>query len=79
MTPINLAAKLSTFTSHWSPRIVGSRNGKDLKVVQVRDGFVGHDHPDTDAAFMMRAVFPSAKFLRRNLQNSSKSFGPDLT
>jgi mannose-6-phosphate isomerase-like protein (cupin superfamily) len=51
--PINLAEKLSTFTTHWSPRIVGSFNGHDLMVVKVLGEFVWHDHPDTDDFFMV--------------------------
>lgn len=53
MHPINLAEKLSTFTAHWSPRIVGSFNGHDLMVVKVLGEFVWHDHPDTDDFFMV--------------------------
>ena len=53
MTPINLAEKLSAFTDHWSPRIVGSFNGHDLMVVKVLGEFVWHDHPDTDDFFLV--------------------------
>ncbi len=53
MQPINLAAKLATFTAHWSPRIVGHFNGHDLMVVKVLGEFVWHDHPDTDDFFMV--------------------------
>ena len=53
MTPINLAEKLSTFTTHWSPRIVGQFNGHDLMVVKVLGEFVWHNHPDTDDFFMV--------------------------
>lgn len=53
MQPINLAEKLNTFTTHWSPRIVGAFNGHDLMVVKVLGDFVWHDHPDTDDFFMV--------------------------
>lgn len=53
MTPINLAEKLSAFTAHWSPRIVGAFNGHDLMVVKVQGEFVWHDHRDTDDFFMV--------------------------
>lgn len=53
MQPINLAEKLSTFSTHWSPRIVGSFNGHDLMVVKVLGEFTWHDHPDTDDFFMV--------------------------
>lgn len=49
--PINLAEKLSTFSEHWSPKIVGSFNGHDLMVVKVKGEFVWHSHPDTDDFF----------------------------
>jgi hypothetical protein len=45
MKPINLAEKLSRFTNHWSPRIVGAFNGHDLMVVKVMGEFNWHDHP----------------------------------
>lgn len=53
MTPINLAEKLSTFSTHWSPKIVGHFNGHDLMVVKVLGEFVWHDHPETDDFFMV--------------------------
>ena len=53
MTPINLAAKLGTFTAHWQPHVVGQFNGHDLMVVKVLGAFVWHDHLDTDDFFMV--------------------------
>ncbi len=53
MHVVNLAEKLSTFTQHWSPRIVGAFNGHDLMVVKVQGDFVWHDHPDTDDFFLV--------------------------
>ena len=53
MHPINLAEKLSTFATHWSPKIVGSFNGHDLMVVKVLGEFVWHDLPETDDFFMV--------------------------
>lgn len=51
--PINLAEKLSTFSEHWSPKIVGSFNGHDLMVVRAKGAFVWHSHPDTDDFFLV--------------------------
>jgi mannose-6-phosphate isomerase-like protein (cupin superfamily) len=50
---INLAEKLSLFSEHWSPKIVGSYNGNDLIVVKVKGEFVWHSHPDTDDFFLV--------------------------
>jgi len=44
LQPINLAAKLSTFSEHWQPRVVGQYNGNDLMVVKVKGEFVWHQH-----------------------------------
>ena len=50
---INLAAKLDSFTEHWSPRTVGLFNGHDLMVVKVKGEFVWHSHADTDDFFLV--------------------------
>ena len=55
MTPINLAAKLASFTETFSPKIVGQFNGHDLMVVKIHGDFVWHSHPDTDDFFMVLA------------------------
>jgi mannose-6-phosphate isomerase-like protein (cupin superfamily) len=55
MTPhkINLAEKLGTFADHWNPRVVGTYNGNDLRVVKVEGEFVWHSHSDTDELFLV--------------------------
>lgn len=50
---INLADKLSLFSEHWKPKIVGSFNGHDLLVVKVKGEFNWHSHADTDDFFMV--------------------------
>ena len=52
-TSINLAKKLSSFSEHWSPKIVGDYNGNDLLVVKLKGEFVWHSHADTDDFFMV--------------------------
>ncbi|MBY0401273.1 cupin domain-containing protein [Myxococcota bacterium] len=53
MTPINLAAKLATFSDLWHPRTVGQFNGHDLMLVKVKGEFVWHAHPETDDFFLV--------------------------
>ena len=53
LTSINLAQKLTKFSDHWSPKIVGSFNGHDLMVVKVQGEFNWHSHEDTDDFFMV--------------------------
>jgi mannose-6-phosphate isomerase-like protein (cupin superfamily) len=50
---ISLADKLSQFSDHWSPKIVGQFNDNDIMVVKVQGEFVWHDHPDTDDFFLV--------------------------
>ncbi len=53
MQAINLADKLSTFSEHWQPRVVGQFNGHDLMVVKVKGEFVWHKHDGTDDFFLV--------------------------
>ncbi|MCB9959219.1 MAG: cupin domain-containing protein [Rhodospirillaceae bacterium] len=50
---VDLAAKLASFTEHWSPKIVGTFNGHDIMVVKVKGEFVWHSHADTDDFFLV--------------------------
>ena len=55
MTSVNLAAKLSTFSEYWQPRVVGQFNGNDIMVVKAKGEFVWHTHDDTDDFFLVLA------------------------
>ena len=50
---IDLSAKLSSFSEHWSPRTVTQFNGCDVMVVKVKGEFVWHKHDDTDDFFLV--------------------------
>ena len=50
---VNLSNKLSSFTDHWSPKIVAEYNGNDIMVVKVKGEFNWHNHPDTDDFFLV--------------------------
>jgi mannose-6-phosphate isomerase-like protein (cupin superfamily) len=50
---VNLAEKLSSFSDHWSSRIVAKYNGNDIMVVRVEGEFVWHKHDDTDDFFLV--------------------------
>lgn len=53
MNKVNLAEKLSTFDTHWSPKIVAVYNENDVMVVKVHGEFNWHSHPDTDDFFLV--------------------------
>jgi mannose-6-phosphate isomerase-like protein (cupin superfamily) len=50
---INLAAKLATFSDHWSPRTVAQINDFDVMVVKAKGEFVWHRHEETDDFFLV--------------------------
>jgi mannose-6-phosphate isomerase-like protein (cupin superfamily) len=50
---IDLSAKLSKFSDHWSPRTVAQFNDCDVMVVKVQGEFVWHKHDDTDDFFLV--------------------------
>ena len=54
-TPIDLAAKLATFTQAWQPRTVSLFNGHDVMVAKLRGEYHWHVHPDTDDFFLVLA------------------------
>ncbi|HEY6572711.1 MAG TPA: cupin domain-containing protein [Candidatus Eisenbacteria bacterium] len=53
MKAINLSDKLSKFSEHWQPRVIGQFNGHDLMVAKVKGEFVWHRHDETDDFFLV--------------------------
>jgi mannose-6-phosphate isomerase-like protein (cupin superfamily) len=53
--PIDLAAKLATFTEAWHPRTVSLFNGHDVMVAKLRGEYHWHVHPDSDDFFLVLA------------------------
>ncbi|MBW3496244.1 cupin domain-containing protein [Bacillus sp. FDAARGOS_1420] len=50
---INLSEKLSKFSEHWSPKVIGEMNDYQFKLVKILGDFVWHDHKDTDEVFIV--------------------------
>ncbi len=53
MEPINIAAKFNLFIDHWSPKIIGTLNGQDIKLAKVKGAFVWHNHKEEDELFFV--------------------------
>ena len=51
MKKINIAEKLSLFSDHYNPRIVGELNGQQVKLVKLKGEFVWHKHDNEDELF----------------------------
>lgn len=51
MHKINISEKLSLFSDHYNPRIVGELNGQQVKLVKLKGEFVWHKHDSEDELF----------------------------
>lgn len=52
-TVINLKDKLSKFTDHWSPKLIGELNGQKVLLAKLKGEFVWHKHDDEDELFQV--------------------------
>ena len=53
MDKVNLAQKLSLFTDHYSPKIVGEVNDFYVKLVKLQGDFLWHHHDHEDELFFV--------------------------
>ena len=53
MKKVNLAEKLSSFSTHWDPKVVGELNGQMVKLAKLQGPFVWHHHADEDELFLV--------------------------
>jgi mannose-6-phosphate isomerase-like protein (cupin superfamily) len=50
---VNVAQKLSLFTDHYSPKIVGEVNDAYVKLVKLQGEFMWHHHDNEDELFFV--------------------------
>lgn len=48
---VNIEDKLSLFSDHWNPRIVGELNGQQVKLAKFQGEFIWHKHDNEDELF----------------------------
>lgn len=53
MEKVNLEQKLSLFSEHWSPKIVGELNGQQVKLAKLKGEFIWHKHDQEDELFFV--------------------------
>jgi mannose-6-phosphate isomerase-like protein (cupin superfamily) len=53
MEKVNLQQKLSLFSDHFKPRVVGELNGQHVKLVKFAGPFVWHHHEVEDELFLV--------------------------
>lgn len=53
MDVVDLAERLSRFSSHWDPKIVAELNGQHVKLAKLLGPFVWHRHESEDELFLV--------------------------
>jgi mannose-6-phosphate isomerase-like protein (cupin superfamily) len=53
MNSINIQSKLASFSDHWSPKIIASLNGQEVKLAKFEGSFNWHSHADADEMFLV--------------------------
>lgn len=52
---VSITEKLSLFTEHWQPKIVGELDDYHIKLAKFQGDFVWHKHDDADEMFLVIA------------------------
>lgn len=74
MEKVNIAEKLSHFSDHWNPRVVGELNGQQVKLVKLKGEFVWHHHDDEDELFYVVDGTFQMEFRDRTVELSAGEF-----
>jgi mannose-6-phosphate isomerase-like protein (cupin superfamily) len=74
MDKVNLAEKLSRFTDHWNPRIVGELNGQQVKLAKFSGPFHWHHHEQEDELFLVVKGTFRMEFRDRSVDLSEGEF-----
>lgn len=53
MDKVNLAEKFASFSERWAPKIVGTLDDYEVKLVKIEGDFVWHSHADADEMFFV--------------------------
>jgi len=53
MDVINIAEKFGKFDELWTPHIISSLNGQEVKIAKVKGEFIWHDHAGEDEMFLV--------------------------
>ncbi len=53
MEKVNIIDKLSLFSDHWNPRVVGKLNGQHIRLAKFQGEFVWHQHNQEDEFFLV--------------------------
>lgn len=74
MEKVNLSEKLSLFTDHWNPRIIGALNGQHVKLAKFYGEFVWHKHDDEDEMFFVISGILKMEFRDKTIEIQPNEF-----
>ena len=74
MDKINIHQKLSLFSDHWSPKVVGELNGQEVKLVKFKGEFIWHKHDNEDELFYVLKGSFNMEFRDRTVTINEKEF-----
>ncbi len=74
MESVNIHQKLSLFSAHWSPKIVGELNGQHVKLVKLKGEFVWHKHAHEDELFYVIKGSLEIEFRDRTVTEGENEF-----
>lgn len=74
MQKVNLSEKLSLFTDHWNPRIVGELNNQHVKLVKLKGEFVWHKHDLEDELFLVLKGKLKMEFRDKTVELNEQEF-----
>jgi len=77
MQKINLGDKLSLFSDHWGPRIIGELNGQQVKLVKFKGPFTWHHHDNEDELFLVVKGRFRMEFREASLASGAERKQPD--
>lgn len=74
LTKTNIPDKLSLFSDHWNPRIVGELNGQHVKLAKLKGEFVWHKHDHEDEMFLVLRGMLKIEFRDRTVELHENEF-----
>lgn len=74
MEKVNVKEKLSLFSEHWSPKILGELNGQHVKIAKFLGEFTWHKHDDEDEMFYIINGNLKIEFRDRTVELSAGEF-----
>ncbi len=74
METINIADKLSMFSDHWNPRVIGELNGQQVKLAKLKGEFVWHKHDNEDELFYVLKGKLTMEFRDRTVEVKENEF-----